>query len=49
MRKKFWLEKTKECGHFEGPDVGVWMKWIINKYDVKFVDRILVEDSWRCG
>lgn len=30
MHKKFWLEKTKESGHFEGADVGVKMKWIIN-------------------
>ena len=30
MHKEFWLEKTKESGHFEGPDVGVKMKWIIN-------------------
>jgi hypothetical protein len=30
VHKEFWLEKTKESGHFEGPDVGVKMKWIIN-------------------
>ena len=31
MYKKFWLEKTKESGHFECPDVCVKTKWIINK------------------
>jgi len=31
VHKEFWLEKTKENGYFEGPDVVVKMKWIVNK------------------